>query len=111
MAYAQAVKVVYPEAKDIVGIGTGPPEDEDSAEDLPYLDTRVWTEEDQREAERVQHETGFLRKVIRHEGKIRAYPDLAPRPNFQSGRGPKGRDRNKPCYCGSPRKFKHCCCR
>jgi hypothetical protein len=38
--YPQAVKVRSPEAKDIVGIGTGPPEDEDSAEDLLYLDAR-----------------------------------------------------------------------
>jgi hypothetical protein len=106
--YFQAVKVRYPEAKDIVGIGPGPPEDEDSAEDLLYLDARVWTEEHKREAERLQRETGFLIKTIRHEAKVKTYPDLAPRPNGQSRRGPKGRDRNKPCYCGSNRKFKRC---
>jgi hypothetical protein len=36
--YLQTVKVRYPEARDIVGIGTGAPEDEDSAEDLLYLE-------------------------------------------------------------------------
>jgi hypothetical protein len=107
--YLQAVKVRYPEAKDIVGIGTGPPEDEDSAEDLLYLDAREWTEEHQREAERLQQETGFLTRIIRHEGRVKSYPDVAPRPDVQSGKGPKGRDRNKLCHCGSNKKFKRCC--
>ena len=38
--YLQVVNIRDPEAKDIVGIGTGPPDDEDSAEDLLYLDAR-----------------------------------------------------------------------
>ena len=105
--YLQVVKVVYPEAEDVVGIAIGPPENENS-EDLLYLDTRFWTEEHQREAERLQRETGFLTKITRYEGTVKTYPDLAPRPSGQSGRSPKGRDRNKLCYCGSGRKFKYC---
>lgn len=106
-AYSHVLKVVYPEAQDIVGIATGPPENENS-EDLLYLDARHWTLEDQREAEILQRETGFLLKVNRYEGKVKTYPDVARRPSYQSGRGPKGRDRNKFCYCGSGRKFKYC---
>jgi hypothetical protein len=106
--YLQVVKIRYPEAKDIVGIGTGPPDDEDSAEDLLYLDAREWTEEHQHEAERLQQETGFLTRTIRREGKVKAYPDVALRPDSQSGKAAKGRDRNKLCHCGSNRKFKRC---
>jgi hypothetical protein len=106
--YLQVVKIRYPEAKDIVGIGTGPPDDEDSAEDLLYLDAREWTEEHQHEAERLQQETGFLTRTIRREGKVKAYPHVALRPEIQSGKAPKGRDRNKLCHCGSNRKFKRC---
>jgi hypothetical protein len=79
--YAYVVKATYPDANDIVGIGTGPPDNHDSAEDVLYLDTQLWTEADLREAERVQQETDYLTTVIPHEGTIRDYPDLAPSPN------------------------------
>ena len=63
------MKVRYPEARDIVGIETGPPEDGNSAGDLLYLDARESTEEQQREAEKLQRETAFLTRIIRSEGE------------------------------------------
>jgi hypothetical protein len=74
-AYLQVVKVIYPEAKDIVGIATGYPENENS-EDLLYLDARYWTAEAQREAEKLQRDTSFLTEVKRFEGKVKTYPDV-----------------------------------
>jgi hypothetical protein len=76
-AYLQVVKVIYPEARDIVGIATGYPENENS-EDLLYLDARYWTAEAQREAEKLQRDTGFLTEVKRFEGKVKTYPDVEP---------------------------------
>jgi hypothetical protein len=76
-AYLQVLKVIYPEAKDIVGLATGYPENENS-EDLLYLDARHWTAEAQREAEKFQRDTGFLREIKRFEGKVKTYPDVEP---------------------------------
>jgi len=74
-AYMQVLKVLYPEAQDIVGIATGPPENENS-EDLLYVDARYWTVEDQHKAEILQRETGFLTELKRYQGKVKTYPDM-----------------------------------
>jgi len=106
-AYVRVLKVICPDAKDIVGIATGHPGNENS-EDLLYLDARDWTAEAQSEAEKLQRDTGFLTEVKRFEGKVKTFPDPVPSPSPQSVRGSKGRNRNKLCYCASGKKFKHC---
>ena len=78
-AYLQVLKVIYPEAKDIVGIATGHPGNENS-EDLLYLDARYWTAEAQSEAEKLQRDTGVLTEVKRFEGKVKTFPDVKPGP-------------------------------
>lgn len=105
--YMSALKVVMPEALDIVGIAIGN-SDDSASEDLQYLDARIWTEEDQREAEALQRETGFLTDLRRSETIIKTYPDITPRRNPVSKTSGKGSQRNKPCPCGSGRKYKHC---
>ena len=73
--YMQVLKVIYPNAKDIVGIATGPPDNENS-EDLLYLDAKYWTAKDQQQAEILQRETGFLTQIKRFGGKVKTYPDV-----------------------------------
>ena len=73
--YMQVLKVIYPNAKDIVGIATGPLDNENS-EDLLYLDVRYWTVKDQQQAEILQRETGFLTQIKRFGGKVKTYPDV-----------------------------------
>jgi hypothetical protein len=74
-AYLMVVKVLYPEAQDIVGIATGYPGN-DNSEDLLYLDARCWTVEAQREVEKLQRDTGFLTEVKRFQGKVKTYPNV-----------------------------------
>ena len=106
-AYLQVLKVIYPDAKDIIGIATGLPGNENS-EDLLYLDARYWTAEAQSEAEELQRDTGFLTVVNRFDGRVKTFPDPMPSNAPQPVRGKKGRHRNKLCYCGSGMKFKRC---
>lgn len=112
-AYCMVTKLRYPEAEHIIGIATETAGSDGRSEDVLYLDGRAWTEEDEAEARRLQVELGLLNKATRFERTEYEYPD--PCPPFSSdssavtGSTRKGRDRNKPCPCGSGRKFKKCC--
>jgi hypothetical protein len=111
--YMQCTKLVYPDAKDIVGIAIDHPRHGGVSEDLAYLDARSWTLDDQKQAEQVQRITGFLSNVRRTEWLEKTYPDVesspAPGTRRASPRTMKGRFRNKPCPCGSGIKHKKCC--
>lgn len=104
--YMHVLKLIYPDALDIVGIAVGP-YGNDNSEDLLYIDARIWTEEDQRRAEAIQRETGYLSNERRHEGVVKTYPE--PLSTTEVGVPVKGSSRNKPCPCNSGRKYKHCC--
>lgn len=105
-AYITCTKALYPQALDIVGIATeNDLEAEHRSEDALYLDARDWTEEQLADARRYQQETGFLTKLTKFVGKELEYP-VEPK---SSAAPMKGRDRNKPCFCGSGKKFKKCC--
>jgi hypothetical protein len=103
-AYIMSTKSLYPQALDIVGIATeNDPTSEHRSEDLLYLNTKNWTEEPQAKAQRIKQETGFLTNLTKFSGVVREYP-------VEPQKSPmKGRDRNKPCFCGSGKKFKKCC--
>ena len=105
-AYITCTKALYPQALDIVGIATeNDLEAHHRSEDALYLDARDWTEEQLEEARCFQQETGFLTNITKHKGKEREYPVELERSTGTM----KGRDRNKPCFCGSGKKFKKCC--
>ncbi|MFL5664266.1 MAG: SEC-C domain-containing protein [Ktedonobacteraceae bacterium] len=108
-------KLTYPQALDIVGIATEADPDftADRSEDAMYFDARNWTEEMQKEASSIQQDTGLLTNVTQHSSTVREYPYQPERawhtsPASSASRM-KGRDRNKPCFCGSEKKFKKCC--
>src|SRR5258708_524872 len=106
-ACCMVTKLVYPEAHDIVGIATetGAIANENSSEDSLYLDARHWTEEMQAEARQLQQDLGLLVNLTKHASVEQEYPSVSTKlvPAM------KGRDRNRPCPCGSGKKFKKCC--
>jgi hypothetical protein len=105
-AYIICTKALYPQALDIVGIATeNDLEALHRSEDALYLDARDWTEEQLEEARHFQQETGFLTNITKHKAKELEYPVELKRSTGTM----KGRDRNKPCFCGSGKKFKKCC--
>jgi len=104
-AYSRCTKALYPQALDIVGIATENDLNADHrSEDALYMDARGWTEEQLADARLLQQETGFLTNITKHAGKEKEY-QVEP----ERSAAMKGRDRNKPCFCGSGKKFKKCC--
>jgi hypothetical protein len=102
----RVAKLKCPDALDIVGIATETGLDDSRSEDAAYLDGRVWTAEHQEDAERLQKELELfvnptIERSIEHE-----YPavGLDGQLLFPAGKNP----RNKPCPCGSGRKYKRC---
>ena len=112
VAYCMVLKALYPEAEDIVGLATEDRTAVGRSEDVFYLDARQWSEEDQSEALRLQEEFNILRKHTRSDTQAQEYPEIQNQPRGSSRRttrSMRGRDRNKPCPCGSDKKVKKCC--
>ncbi len=112
VAYCMVIKALYPEAEDIVGIATEDRTTEARSEDVVYLDARHWTDEDQAQALSLQEEFDILREYERFDTRVQEYPEIETQPRdslHHTTRNMKGRDRNRPCPCGSGKKFKKCC--
>ena len=97
-------KLEYPEAKDIVGIATESGINSSGrSEDAIYFDARGWNAEMESKARELQEKLGILKKPRRIEELVQEYPDVPVA-------GVKMKNpRNKPCPCGSGKKYKHCC--
>jgi len=93
-------KLQNPQAKDIVGIATEPGIGNGRSEDSLYLDAREWTPEMEEKAREYQEKLGILQNPRRI--KLEAYEYPTATANIKN-------PRNKPCPCGSGRKFKKCC--
>jgi uncharacterized protein YecA (UPF0149 family) len=97
---------------DIVGVATETGKSIDRSEDIIYLNAREWTKDNEIEAKRVQKEYG----ILTHPTAYRAYdheypahlPMLVPMKPTERKRSPRGSERNKPCPCGSGKKYKKC---
>ena len=99
--YCAITKVEYPEVSHIIGVAHESAEGQYTSEDFIYLDASEWSTEQQAGAlalKKEYEERGLLKKR-----------SMIPRTFFAEKPKMKGRDRNKPCPCGSGRKFKHCC--
>ena len=95
-------KLVFPDAKDIVGIATETdPSYLSRSEDSIYLDAREWTAEMNENAKLIQKELGILTKATEHHENAQEFPDV--------GHTLSKNPRNKTCPCGSGKKYKHCC--
>lgn len=105
-ACCRVVKLKYPDAVDIVGIATesGRMERGEGSEDACYLDTRIWTEENEREARELQSNLGILVSPNQRPIRITEYPEPSSIPaKFVPRVG-----RNDRCPCGSGKKYKKC---
>ncbi len=112
-AYCMAVKLKHPRLRDIIGIATEVGPGPERSEDAAYLDARIWTQDDEKEARRLQQELGLLEQTAWFAATEKEYPELTPQPGTTAVGVPvrrmKGRDRNSLCPCGSGRKRKRCC--
>ena len=113
--YCMVTKLQFPEAKDIIGIATETGLEEDRSEDAVYYDASEWTEEEQAEAReglRTLEDLGMLGKRTQFSWKEFEYPVLSPHHGKKVtpvSRWPTKYPRNKPCPCGSGKKYKYCC--
>ncbi len=107
-AYCLVLKLVFPEALDIIGIATESANPGKSGEDSLYFDAREWTAEMEAEAKRLQRDLELLTNLTQHYIKVEEYPEIE---RNISREVPllKGKHRNSPCPCGSGRKYKYCC--
>jgi len=103
MNYCRVVKVNYPEAIHVIGIGTeGGFPSSTRSEDLIYLDASQWSAEHEAEARELQKQFRLLQNVAIHEDREREYPlPSMPRKRPLS--------RNSSCPCNSGKRYKRCC--
>jgi hypothetical protein len=104
-ALCYVTKIKFPDAIDIVGLATEVGIDaEPRSEDAAYLDTRNWDEESDTYARKLQLDLGLLTNTSTNVRKVEEFP--VPETTKVSATGPN--PRNKPCPCGSGKKFKKC---
>lgn len=72
--YCIAAKQKFPDAEDIVGFATESGRGEYGSEDLIYLDTKEWDEENQKLADYYHNEVGLLKVVNLSKGKEYEFP-------------------------------------
>lgn len=105
-ASIRVAKFKFRDAVDVVGIATESGLDnEGRSEDALYFDAREWTEEDDRHAQELQGKLGILTAPQMMMTSVTEYP-LDSSHTF--GQAIPKNPRNKPCPCGSGKKFKRC---
>lgn len=95
-------RIRNPDIHAHVGIGYGP-FDNDTSEDVVLIDNDSWSQELGEAAIAFRDEFGILRQVREVRRTTQEYPRSGP------DVGPRGIERNRPCPCGSGRKWKKCC--
>ena len=107
----KVVKLMFPDATDIVGFAMEPLGDPGSlrSEDAIHFDAREWTDERNSEARELQQKLGILTNATLVHKRHHEFPLVAPQRIRSSKRGRKQSLRNSPCHCGSQLKFKNCC--
>lgn len=98
-------KLQFPDALDIIGFATEVgAETEPRSEDSSYLDAREWDEASEAHARELQRELRLLTNVTTFSGKADEFPLPPTERVIEPGPNP----RNKPCPCGSGKKYKRC---
>ena len=111
-ALCLVVKLVRPDATDIVGLATEPGLGIQRSEDVMYYDARSWCEEHRQRAEQLRRDLGLLTQCgpmfrsKEYQFPARVQPGLASRRTSEK----RGQSlRNSECPCGSGKKWKRCC--
>ena len=95
-------KLKFPDATDIIGIATESGiNNQGRSEDAMYLDASKWNEKLEKKAQSMQKELEILVKPVQQHVKVSEYP--------LQHNNLKKNPRNKPCHCGSGKKYKKCC--
>ena len=103
--YLEVLKLDFPEAIDIIGIGTESGDVENRSEDIVYFNARNWNENDIKRAYELKEDLikrNLLSERTMFYGQEEEYPNTYLEKK-------KGSERNKPCLCGSGKKYKNCC--
>ena len=107
----KALKLKFPDARDIVGIATESGISNPSrSEDAVYFDAVSWVPSKREEAEilEAKRNLGILERINSYNVYVNEYPESTDRPlNMIPFIIPKN-PRNKPCPCKSEKKYKHC---
>ncbi len=100
-------RMKHGDALDVIGIATESGVDhERRSEDALYFNAREWSTQDEELARSYQRDLGILVEEQAFSKHVEEYPvDELAKP--QGPPLPKN-PRNKPCPCGSGRKYKHC---
>jgi len=94
-------------ALDVVGIATESGIDRGRrSEDALYFDARQWSAQDEELARSYQRDLGILVAERSFSKHVEEYP--VENPTASSRRRLPKNPRNKPCPCGSGRKYKQC---
>lgn len=103
--YCFIVKSDLPDVKIVIGIAHETNEEYMSSEDFISVDTSEWNAEDQEYAEELKED--YIKQGLL--GERQQIGVTYNRTSEPSEKRIKGRDRNKPCPCGSGKKYKKCC--
>jgi hypothetical protein len=108
-SYCLVARYRYPAAPAWVGLAMEPRLARASrSEDVLAFEASAWDAESQKRA-RELHEAGLLRDVRQSAYTASEYPAVGSKRQSQRADRPGKNPRNKPCPCGSGRKFKKCC--
>lgn len=99
--YCAITKADYPQLSHIIGVAHESSDCIYSSEDFIYFDASEWSPQDQEEA--------VILKKEYEKAHLLAKRRLSSKTYFYEKPKMKGHDRNKPCPCGSGRKYKRCC--
>lgn len=102
-ACCKILKLRFPNAQDIVGIATeSGRSNANRSEDAIYLDAREWTKEAENEAHELQSRLRIFVELREWRSVEHEYPTAVQ--DIELPENP----RNKPCPCGSKKKYKRC---
>lgn len=104
--YLYAAKVQNEDMNKLIGIALESRYDKSESEDFAYLNTSNWNNEDLIRAKKTEElliKQGLLSKRTKNYCQAEEYPKI--KFNIKMN----GKNRNKPCPCGSGKKFKNCC--
>ena len=103
--YCVIAKSDLPQVQRVIGVAHETSEAFGSSEDFIALDASKWTEVDQKQAIKIKEE--YISKGL--IGKRNHIACSFHRTTTPEIKRLKGKDRNKPCPCGSGKKYKKCC--
>lgn len=73
IAYCKSAKLLKPERNIVVGVATDPPSGNGGSEDMIYLDTSEWSEEDYAESQEIREKLGLFKEGNVKEQNKRHY--------------------------------------